>query len=67
MGEVERVLTQAERQQFVNEVRHDAAMEGLTLDPDARAFQDAWVAGEIDLKELQARTLAWARSTAARG
>lgn len=45
----------ARRQSIVNAARHSSEMDGGRSSDEARADQDAYVAGELTLDELLAR------------
>ena len=50
----------------VSEARHSLAMEGLTVDEETRADQDAYVRGELSAEELTGRGHAHVRDLVAK-
>lgn len=52
-------ITEAERarrRRAINQARHSSEMEGMQSDPEARALQEQYVAGELSVTELGDRT-----------
>ncbi len=64
----DRLVTEAQRRQAVDDARHSIRLEGGVIDPESAALEERYVAGELTLAEFgEAIQALVARDLPARG